>query len=344
MPRPIAFALPGSIDTVTGGTIYDRHLVEGLRELGHAVEVLTLPTAYPFPTEADSECTRATLSAVPAETVLIVDGLALGAFDDATLDAIRAPLVGMVHHPLGLETGLDAGVATALVASETAALARAVHVIVPSPFTARTLTGDFAVPPDRITVALPGFPPPDPVRTPADPPLVLSVGLLAPRKGHDTLIDALAQIEDLPWQAVIVGAAHDPAHAAALHARAASLGDRLVFRGLVDPAGLTDLFRSAHVFALASRYEGYGMVFSEAICHGLPVVGCAVGAVPDTVPVGAGHLVPPGDTAAFAAALRRLLTDPVHHAACASAARSAALRLPRWSATAAVVSARLDQA
>ncbi len=343
MPRPLAFALPGSIDTVTGGTIYDRHLVEGLRRVGHAVEVLSLPTSYPFPTECDRASTRAALSAVPDDTVLIVDGLALGAFDAATLDAIRAPLVGMVHHPLGRETGLDPGLATALVASEFAALARAAHVIVPSPFTARTLAGDFAVPPDRISVALPGFPPPDPVRTPADPPLVLSVGLLAPRKGHDTLIDALAQIVDLPWQAVIVGAAHDPAHAAALRARAAGLRDRLVFRGLVDASVLTALFRSAHVFALASRYEGYGLVFSEAFCHGLPVVGCAVGAVPDTVPAGAGHLVQPGDATAVAAALRRLLTDPDHHAACADAARAAALRLPRWADTATALSCRLDQ-
>jgi len=339
--RPLAFALPGSIDAVTGGTIYDRHLVKGLRALGHPVVVLELPATYPFPTADDRATTRAALAAVAPDTPLIVDGLALGAFDAPTLDTIRAPLVGMVHHPLADETGLDPAAATALAASETAALARAARVLVPSPFTARTLTARFAVPPDRITVALPGFPPPDPINTPANPPLILSVGLLAPRKGHDTLIDALALIADLPWQAVIAGADHDAAHAAALRARAAPLGPRLSLPGLVAPDRLQALWRSAHVFALASRNEGYGLVLSEAALHGLPVVACATGAIPDTVTPGAGLLVPPDDPPVFAAALRRLLTEPALHGACSAAAVKAARQLPRWSDTAALVAATL---
>jgi glycosyltransferase involved in cell wall biosynthesis len=341
MPRPVAFALPGALDAVTGGTIYDRHLVEGLRSLGHPVTVIELPTGYPFPSKADRAATRAALAAVPPDTALIVDGLALGAFDAPTLAAIRAPLIGMVHHPLADETGLDPVTATRLAISEAAALARAARVLVPSPFTARTLTTRFAVPPDRITVALPGFPPPDPIRTPTDPPLILSVGLLAPRKGHDTLIDALSLNADLPWQAVIAGADHDAAHARALRTRAGPLGPRLSLPGLVPADRLTDLWRRAHVFALASRYEGYGLVVSEATLHGVPAVACAAGAIPDTLPPGAGTLVPADDAPAFAAALRRLLADPAHHAACAVAARAAATRLPRWSDTAARVSATL---
>jgi glycosyltransferase involved in cell wall biosynthesis len=341
MPRPLAFALPGSLDAVTGGTIYDRHLVDALRGLGHPVTVIELPTGYPFPTGTDRAATRAALATVPPDTPLIVDGLALGSFDAATLDAIRAPLVGMVHHPLADETGLDPTTAARLATSETAALARAAHVLVPSPFTARTLTTRFAVSPERITVALPGFPPPDPVHVPTDPPLILSVGLLAPRKGHNMLIDALALIADLPWQAVIAGADHDADHARKLRTHAAPLGPRLSLPGLVPPDALRDLWRRAHVFALASRYEGYGLVLSEATLHGLPTVACATGAIPDTLPPGAGTLVPPDDAPAFAAALRRLLTDPAHHAACAAAARAAARTLPRWSDTAARVATTL---
>lgn len=343
MPRPLALALPGSIETVTGGTIYDRHLMAGLRALGHPVAVVELPASYPFPTESDRAVTRERLAGVAADTALIVDGLALGAFDPATLDAIRAPLVALVHHPLALETGLDPATAADLARSETAALARAARVIVPSPFTARTLTRDFGVAAARITVALPGFPPPDPVRTPVDPPLILSVGLLAPRKGHDTLIDALTLIADLPWQAVIAGADHDVAHAAALRQRTAPLGPRLSLPGLVPSDDLRALWRSAHIFALASRYEGYGLVLSEAALHGLPVVACATGAIPDTVAPGTGLLVPPDDPAAFAAALRRLLTDPADHAARSAAAWSATRHLPSWPDTAARVSAALGE-
>jgi glycosyltransferase involved in cell wall biosynthesis len=343
MRRALAFALPGSLDTVTGGTIYDRHLVSALRALGHPVTVIELPATYPFPSEADRAATRAALAAVSPGTPLILDGLALGAFDAATLDAIRAPVVAMVHHPLAQETGLDPATAAALAASETAALARAAQVLVPSPYMARTLAQDFGVAPDRITVALPGFPPPDPMRTPVDPPLILSVGLLARRKGHDTLIDALALIAHLPWQAVIAGADHDCAVARALRAQAQPLSHRLSLPGLVPQDDLTALWRSAHVFALASRHEGYGLVLSEAALHGLPVVACATGAIPDTLAPGAGTLVPPDDPATFAAALRRLLTDPDHHAACTAAAKAAARRLPRWSDTAARVSVALDQ-
>ncbi|MCU0907556.1 MAG: glycosyltransferase family 4 protein [Rhodobacteraceae bacterium] len=341
MPRPLALALPGTLDAVTGGTIYDRHLVAALRQAGHPVQVIELPASYPFPTAADRAATRAALAGIARGTPVLIDGLAFGAFDAETLEALRGPVAALVHHPLALETGLDPDTAATLARSETAALARAAHVVVPSPFTARTLTRDFGVPPDRITVALPGFPPADPVHHPADPPLILSVGLLAPRKGHDTLIDALALIADLPWQAVIAGADHDAAHAASLRARAAPLGSRLALPGLVAPDRLTELWRSAHVFALASRYEGYGLVLSEATLHGLPVVACATGAIPDTVAPGAGALVPPDDPAAFATALRHLLTDPAHHAACAAAARNAARTLPRWSDTAARVAAAL---
>ncbi len=345
MPRPLALALPGTLAAVTGGTIYDRHLVAALRDRGHPVKVIELPAAYPFPAEADRAATRAALSAVAPDTPLILDGLALGAFDAATLDAIRAPVVALVHHPLALETGLDPASAAALAASETAALARAVHVLVPSRFTARTLAAGFGVPAARITVAAPGFPAPDPIPAPArpraDPPLILSVGLLAPRKGHDTLIDALALIADLRWQAVIAGADHDVAHARALRTRAAPLGARLALPGLVPAPDLAGLWRAAHVFALASRHEGYGLVLSEAALHGLPVVACASGAIPETLAPGAGTLVPPDDPAAIAAALRRLLTDPAHHAACTDAARRAARHLPRWSDTAARVAAAL---
>lgn len=350
MPRPLAFALPGSLDAVTGGTIYDRHLVEGLRALGHRISVITLPASYPFPTDADRTATRRAIAGVARDTPVIVDGLAYGAFDAATLDTVRAPVVAMVHHPLALETGLDPDAAADLTRSETAALARAARVLVPSAFTARTLTRDYDVAAGRITIAMPGFSrvdaDPDPADAPesawaggpADPPLILSVGLLTPRKGHATLIDALALISELPWQAVIAGADHDAAHAGALRARAAPLGARLSLPGLVPPDRLRVLWRSAHVFALASRYEGYGLVLSEAALHGLPVVACTSGAIPDTVGPGAGLLVPADDPQAFADALRRLLTDPSLHAACSVAARDAAARLPRWSETAALVS------
>ena len=217
-------------------------------------------------------------------------------------------------------------------------------MLVPSPHTARILTTEFGVEPARLTVALPGFPPPDPVRHPATPPLILAVGLIAARKGHDVLIRALAQIADLDWQAVIAGGTVDADVARGLEALRHDLGlaPRLRIAGEVGAEALRDLYRSATVFALATRYEGYGMVFAEALGHGLPIVATAGGAVADTVPPDAGILVPVDDVAAVAAALRRVLTDAPRRAAMAEAATAAGARLPRWSDTAAIVGAVLD--
>ncbi len=343
-PRPAAFAIPGDIDQKTGGYIYEKQLLLALRAQGRPVAHVRLPANFPRPTRAEMAETLAALAALPAEEPLILDGLVYGGIDTAGLATVQAPLVAMIHHPVGLETGLPEPVARELLRREAANLALAAHVVVPSPHTKRILVGEFGVEETRISIALPGFSPPDPVRAPADPPLILSVGLIAARKGHDVLIAALDGIRDLPWQAEIIGAAHDPAVLASLQAQvsALGLGTRLAFRGRISDEALTESYRRATLFALATRYEGYGIVFGEALGHGLPIVTCATGAVPETVPPAAGLLVPVDDVASFAAALRALLTDPDRRVAMAAAAAAAGEALPRWSDTAEVVGRVLD--
>lgn len=340
--KPATFALPGDLDAKTGGTIYDKAVIEALCANGRSVAHLALPGSFPFPPPADMGAALAALHALPEKQPVIVDGLAYGALDTEALATIRAPLIAMIHHPLGLETGLPPEAARHLLQREAANLALAAQVIVPSPHTARILAADFGVPPARISVALPGFAAPDPVRSPLDPPLILAIGLLAPRKGHDVLIAALLALADLPWQAVIAGADHDAATAAALRAQGAPLGPRLRFAGRMESDALAALYRQATVFALATRYEGYGMVFGEALLHGLPIVTCAAGAVPETVPPGTGILVPPDDPGAFAAALRSVLTDAALSADMAARAAAAGHALPQWTQTAAVFARVID--
>ncbi len=330
------FAVPGDLNTVTGGYIYDRRVIEGLRKLGYDITHTALPASFPDPTSDDMNATFVTLEAVADDGPVIIDGLAFGAFDPTRVATMRTPIIALIHHPLAKENGLSRARQDHLFATEKANLRYARHVIVPSPHTAAILTQEYDVPPDRITIARPGTDKPDGTGTPTDPPLILSVGIQLPRKGHDVLLQALAEIIDLKWQAVIVGTPLDADYAAGLEhqRRALGLGDRVTLAGLISQDALSDLYQSAQLFALATRFEGYGIVFDEALVHGLPIISCDTGAVPDTVPFDAGRLVPPDDPHAFATALRAVLTNKTDRQSLATAALAAGQILPSWTDTA----------
>jgi glycosyltransferase involved in cell wall biosynthesis len=72
------------------------------------------------------------------------------------------------------------------------------------------------------------------------------------------------------------------------------------------------------------------MAFAEAMAHGLPIIASDIGAIPDTVPREAGLLVPPGDAAALARALRRVITQPALASSLAAGSRAAGAQLPDW--------------
>ncbi|MEO0774631.1 MAG: glycosyltransferase family 4 protein [Pseudomonadota bacterium] len=334
-----AFALPGDITTLTGGYIYDRHLVEGLRALGWTIDVLSFGTTFPAPSVEDQADASTQLMALPADCPVIVDGLAFGAMETRDIARVTAPIIAMVHHPLAYENGISEDEKARLLANERANLAHVAHVIVPSPHTAQMLRDHYDVPEAKITIARPGTARPTSFPAPQDPPLILSVGIQVPRKGHDVLLRALAQITDVPWQAVIVGGVHDDAFGRMLldlvdeH----DLADRVRLTGRVTDEALSDFYAQASVFALATRYEGYGIVFDEATVHGLPIVSCRVGAVPGTVAPEAARLVPPDDPTSFAAALRQVLTDPGLRKDMAAAASDAAHGLASWDSTARTV-------
>jgi glycosyltransferase involved in cell wall biosynthesis len=342
--RAAAFAIPGEITTLTGGYIYERRLLEGLRAAGRDVLHIRLAASFPDPSTADMAEAVAQLAALSSERPLILDGLVFGSIDTRGLATVRAPIVAMIHHPLAHESALTEARRAHLYRTERDNLRLARHVLVPSPHTAAILTSEYGVAPGDITIVRPGTDRPRGPSTPVDPPLILSVGIQHPRKGHDKLLRALAQVTDLDWRAVIVGSPYDPPHAAdlaALHAEL-GLGARVTFAGRVSSERLSELYRSATIFALATRYEGYGIVFDEALAHGLPIVTCRTGAVPQTVPPEAGLLVLPEDPEAFAGALRTLIEDRATRARLAAASAVAGVLLPGWDTVAATAGKVLD--
>jgi glycosyltransferase involved in cell wall biosynthesis len=240
---------------------------------------------------------------------------------------------------LAEETGLPEDRQRAFFETERSNLRRAQHVIVTSPHTAALLARKYDVPPHKITTALPGTDQPSRAAQPQHPPLILAVGNLLPRKGHDVLLEALAGLKDLDWSATIAGAPLDPSCADNLTRQRADLGleARVRFAGQVTSEQLSGLYARATLFALATRYEGYGIVFNEALAHGLPIVSCHTGAVPQTVPRAAGQLVPPDAPDDFAKALRALLSDGALRNTYAAAALTAGAALPSWNDTARVI-------
>jgi glycosyltransferase involved in cell wall biosynthesis len=335
----VTFAVPGSLDQPTGGYKYDRLVIAGLRQLGCEVDVVDLGEGFPRPRHETLAAVLPQLRRLPAGQPIVVDGLALGVLPEAAAALRRSHrLIALVHHPLALETGLTDDEAQALRESERAALAAVSRVIVTSPATRRVLAADYGVPEDMITVALPGIARTHapPVRQPAgDTVNLLAVGAVVRRKGYDVLVEALDRLTGLDWQLVIAGdCKRDRATTRELAATIARKGlERRVFLvGTVSDRELTALYREAHVFVLASRFEGYGMAYAEAIAHGLPVIGTRTGAIPDTVPSGAGILVPPDDAAALGTALRSMISYGWLRKHCAGVARAAPM--PTWEAAA----------
>jgi glycosyltransferase involved in cell wall biosynthesis len=340
------FAIPGDLDTPTGGYVYDRRMIAELRALGWRPEVLGLGDGYPRPNALTLAAATAHLSDVPKGRPIVIDGLAFGVMPEAAASLRQThPLVALVHHPLALETGVTPEDAKTLRASETAALACARAVIVTSPTTARTLADDYGVARERITVAPPGTDRPQVARrNGATSVALLAVGAVVRRKGYDLLVEALAGLIDLPWTLTIVGDRNrDPATTAKLTADIARhrLAPRVTVAGAVSDQRLADLYASSHLFVLPSRHEGFGMAYAEAIAYGLPVIGTTAGAIPETVGQ-AGVLVPPDNVEALAAALRRLIENPAERDKLSAAARAA--ELPTWRGSAELFSRAIEGA
>jgi glycosyltransferase involved in cell wall biosynthesis len=339
--------LPGSPDQRTGGYLYDRRIVEGLRALGRSVAVHPLPGRYPAVDAATVRAAEASLVRLPDGALTIIDALALPGVASALPEVRhRLRLVALVHHPASEEPGLAPTEAARLRAIEATALGAVQRVIVTSPFTARVVAR-LGVPAERIAVVVPGVDPAPPrVAAPATPPLLLCVATVTRRKGHLVLIEAFARIADLAWTLVCIGSLErEPDTAGAVRAaiEARGLSARIDLAGERAAAQLGAQYRRASLFVLASYYEGYGMVLAEALAHGLPIVATAGGAVSETVPEGAGLLVPPGDAAALAAALRCALSDDALYRRLAACATAAAATLPRWSDAAGSFAAELDR-
>ncbi|CAM5196801.1 D-inositol-3-phosphate glycosyltransferase [Castellaniella defragrans] len=334
----VRFVVAGDPAQVTGGYLYDARIVQALRQAGWRVETVGLPGRFPDPDDCAAQALATALAGFDPADLVVIDGLVLGGLPEVLERYARAlRMVALIHHPLADEYGLASDRAHRFRVSERQALGNVRRVVASSAFTARHLIADYGVPADRVDVVEPGTDRPDPSvvgGVDRDGPVrLLCVATLVPRKGHRLLVEALAEVRDLAWSCECVGdVRRDLACAEAVRREVdrLQLGARIALTGVLPPAALARKYREAQVFVLPSHYEGYGMVAAEALAYGLPIVTTTGGALRQTVPAAACLRVPPGNPAALADALRRVIVDTGARARLAAGARAAARALPDW--------------
>ena len=227
-------------------------------------------------------------------------------------------------------------------AREEQALAAVDVVIATSSWTKRWLLDAYRLDPARVRVAVPGTDPATLHRALlTGGRRLLVVGPVSRGKGHDTLMAALERLVDLDWQLDCVGSLDvDPATAEQVVEWASRSGGRVRVHGPMVGPRLDAAYASADLVVHPSRAETYGMVLSEALARGIPVVASDVGGTSEALGMAdrvsaeaPALLVPPGDVDALAAALRLWLTDADARRRLRAAARERRGDLPSWDAT-----------
>jgi glycosyltransferase involved in cell wall biosynthesis len=326
----VHFLVPaGFAERPSGGNVYDRRVQAGLVGLGRDV------VTHEVGSERD---VAAVAPRVPDSAVVLVDSLvASWAADVLLAEAARLRLVALVH--MAFESP-----------GERELLAACSALVTTSAWSRRWLVEHHRLDAARIHVATPGVDMADPAPGTEAGSELLCVASLVAAKGHDVLLAALGTIADLDWRCTLVGRLDlDPDFVDELHKATADTGiaDRVVFAGALPHDDVQAAYARADVLVLPSRGESYGMVVTEALAHGLPVVASSVGGVPEALGHGEdgstpGMLVRPDDAAALAGGLRRWLEGPRRRRRLRRSAGLRRLTLTSWSRTTAQVAGALE--
>jgi glycosyltransferase involved in cell wall biosynthesis len=350
-PRPAAVRLlvPGNIRHNSGGNVYNAALAHGLSQLGVSVDVEPVGGTWPVGSSEERRRLAGLLrsgTGDPARglsaggTVTILDGLVASGAPEALEAAVaggQRPWI-LLHMPLVDHPEL-----------EIRALRASAGVICTSGSAAAEITRRHGA--ARVHVALPGTEKAEPAAG-SEPPHILSVAALLPNKDQLLLLGALAQVQDLPWTAALVGSDEaDPDYAREVRAALGGYGleGRVRLAGELTGSALEEQWHAADLSLLVSRVEAFGMVVTESLAHGVPVVvrsgtgaveALNLGAVNPDAPERGGMRLPGAavvldtDPAPLAAVLRSWLTTPELQAQWRQAALAGRDRLPGWDATA----------
>lgn len=338
----------GSLDTLSGGYLYDRMLVRALMADGWEVEIYALPWRD-YAQHLGDNLRR---SWVERLRTADVDVMIQDELNHPSLVWINRRLrcrthyrtVSLVHHLRASEE--HPAVLRRLYRSVERLYLNSVDGVIANSQT--TLAAVRAVS-GAAQPALVAYPAADhlpaapaPRLNDAGPLRVLFVGNLIPRKGLHTLLAGLAQVPQPLWQLTIIGRPDvDPGYTKQILAQVAALGTGapIELSGRVADDTLAAAYASHDLLAVPSSYEGFGIVYLEAMKSGMPVIASTAGAAHEIVTDGVdGFLVRPGDAPAIATLVDRLARDRTQLAQLRHAARARYARHPTWAQSMATVS------
>ncbi len=334
-PGALQFLVPGELQSATGGYVYDRRMIDGLRAIGWTVDVHLLDRSFPQPNAAALAHAGCVLSQLPDGALVLIDGLALGAMPDLIeAHAERLLIMALIHMPLGAQIGLDPPVAQRLQQEELRALHAVRHVIVTSDATKRQLMAE-GLRSAQLSVIEPGVDPAAALaRRRYDGTLrLLCVATVSDGKGHELLIEALSPLAHLPWELCCIGSLRrSPGTVRRVRAllQRCGIASRVRLLGERAHEELPDHYCASDLFVLATQRETYCMAVAEALAHGLPIVSTHTGAISQLVGSDAGILIQPGDGRALHAALAQVLSQPALAQRLADGALIARQQLKSW--------------
>ncbi|MGO4145895.1 glycosyltransferase family 4 protein [Paenarthrobacter sp. YAF11_1] len=322
----IRFLVPGNVRHGSGGNKYNAKLAEHLTVLGAEIETVRVDGDWPVGGPADRQRLAGMLD---GGTTVIADGLVASGAPEEIAGAVgKGTKVWILSHMALAEHG----------DLEAKSLAAATGIICPSSHSAAELETRHG--PQNIIIALPGADKANPAQG-SQPPRIVAVAALLPNKSQTLLVEALANLQDLEWEAALIGSEHaDPAYAAEVRAAVEHyrLEDRISITGELSGNALEDQWHQADLSVLLSRSESFGMVVTESLAHGVPViVRQGTGAVEAMGDTGAGAALDVATGDEPAKTLRHWLTDPGLQERWRSNALHTREHLPGWDTTAVTV-------
>ena len=337
----------GSLDTISGGYLYDRKLVEYLRSQGDSVEIIALPWRNYARHLGDnlSAALRQRLERAQFD-VLLQDELnhpSLFWLNRQMRGEIHYPLVSIVHHLRSSE--LRPAWQNRLYAWVERRYLRSVDGFVFNSQTTCQVVGQIGTGLDRrpSVIAYPAGDRFNPQTSEAEiaqralqpgPLRLFFLGNLIPRKGLHTLLKALELLPNETWELSVAGSlTMDEAYTRSIRSQlqAAGLEHSVHLLGSLNDEALASELETSHVLVVPSSYEGFGIVYLEGMSFGLPAIATTAGAASEIITSGEnGYLIPPGDAAALAECLRRLAQDRQHLLELSLAARQCFLAHPTW--------------